>query len=164
MMLFSPIATFYQNLSFSGFLHHKSPNSSCTNPLMADFAFGLVQNILGTLATAAYDEITQAWGVEKDLEKVKQRLETIKQELLDAEQGQARDPEIRNWFMKLQHFCHDAENVLDEFEAESLRRRAGDSQTISSWVLSKFKTTIIFIDMNKEKCYAGVKILLLLGN
>lgn len=105
---------------------------------MADFVSGLVQNIIGTLAAAAYDEIILAWGVKKDLEKLMQRLETIKQQLLAAEQSQARNPEIRSWFLKLQHFCHDAENVLDEFEAEVLRKRADDRQTIISKVLSNF--------------------------
>lgn len=91
---------------------------------MADLVSGAVQGLIGLLASAAYEEFVLAWGVKDDLEKLKGRLDTIKAEILDAEQRQRKDLEVRGWLMKLRQFCHDAEDVLDDFEAEALRRQA----------------------------------------
>ncbi|VVA40011.1 PREDICTED: disease resistance [Prunus dulcis] len=49
-------------------------------------------------------------------------MSTIKDVLLDAEQKQAHNQQIRSWLRQLKHVFLDAEDLLDEFECESLRR------------------------------------------
>ncbi|OWM67242.1 disease resistance protein RGA2-like [Punica granatum] len=91
---------------------------------MGELVTGAVQGVLGMLASAAYEEIMLTWDVKDDLEKLKQKLEINRAKILDAEQKQRKELEIRTWLKKLRQFCHDAEDVLDEFEAEALKRQA----------------------------------------
>ncbi|KAF7852004.1 hypothetical protein BT93_L1697 [Corymbia citriodora subsp. variegata] len=84
--------------------------------------------------------------VKDDREKLKSTLEFILKVLADAEQKQIKDEAVMLWLSKLKTFCYDAEDVLDEFEAGALRRRARSTghftlkrkvRYMSSWI-SKF--------------------------
>ncbi|KAK3446710.1 hypothetical protein EUGRSUZ_A02365 [Eucalyptus grandis] len=71
----------------------------------------------------ASEEIQLMWGVEDDQEKLKNLLEMIEKVLTDAEQKQTTSDAVRLWLSKLKDFCYDADDVLDEFEVNALRRR-----------------------------------------
>ncbi|KAF7851344.1 hypothetical protein BT93_L4119 [Corymbia citriodora subsp. variegata] len=110
----------------------------------------VVSSILGPLVekltSSAVEEIQLVCGVKDDREKLKSTLEFIQTVLADAEQKQIKDEAVRLWLSKLKTFCYDAEDVLDEFEARALWRRAQSTghftlkrkvRSMSSW-LSKF--------------------------
>ncbi|KAB2094191.1 hypothetical protein ES319_A02G139400v1 [Gossypium barbadense] len=59
----------------------------------------------------------------KDLEKLQKTLTTIKPVLLDAELKQVDDNHLRVWLQELKDACYDAEDVLDEFEIQALRKQ-----------------------------------------
>ncbi|XP_017977602.1 PREDICTED: putative disease resistance protein RGA3 [Theobroma cacao] len=80
-------------------------------------------NLPEKLGTAAYQEICLAWGIKSDLEKLKGTLSTVKAVLLDAEEKQTHNHELREWLAKLKNAYYEAEDVLDEFEVEALRRQ-----------------------------------------
>ncbi|XVF30495.1 hypothetical protein REPUB_Repub16aG0063000 [Reevesia pubescens] len=87
------------------------------------FAFNIAENILSKLSNLAYEEIRLAWGVHSDLEKLQETLNTIKDVLLDAEEKQAHNHQLRGWLQKLKYACYDAEDLLDEFEIEAFRKQ-----------------------------------------
>ncbi|XWS58022.1 hypothetical protein CRYUN_Cryun09bG0223300 [Craigia yunnanensis] len=83
------------------------------------FAFNIAEKVLDKLAIIAYQEICLLCGVQSHLEKLKKTLTTIKAVLLDAEEKQAHDNQLRIWLQDLNDACYDAEDVLDEFEIEA---------------------------------------------
>ncbi|KAM7260108.1 hypothetical protein ACFE04_015849 [Oxalis oulophora] len=92
---------------------------------MADLISGIIENLLGKLTEVAYDEISSAWGVKIDLQKLKATLLTIQALLLDAEEQQAHSRVLRDWLHKLKNVCYDIEfeDVLDLFEIETLTKQ-----------------------------------------
>ncbi|KAL5828221.1 hypothetical protein ACOSQ4_020018 [Xanthoceras sorbifolium] len=79
--------------------------------------------LLGKLASLSYQEVCLMWGVKTDLLKLERTLTFINAVLLDAEQQQLHNHQIRVWLQELKDVCYDAEDVLDEFEIQALRRQ-----------------------------------------
>ncbi|XP_021602422.1 putative disease resistance protein RGA3 [Manihot esculenta] len=91
---------------------------------MADsFLLSIAESVVGKLGSLALEEFFLAWGLESDLEKIKENLKVIKAVLLDAEQQLSLNPRIEIWLEKLKQVLYDAEDVVDEFECEALRRK-----------------------------------------
>ncbi|KAK3206456.1 hypothetical protein Dsin_020502 [Dipteronia sinensis] len=84
----------------------------------------IAEILLGKLGSLAYQEARLIWGFKTDLLKLEKTLKTIKAVLLDAEQQQLHNNAVRDWLEELKDVCYDAEDVLDEFEIETLRRQA----------------------------------------
>ncbi|EOY10166.1 LRR and NB-ARC domains-containing disease resistance protein, putative [Theobroma cacao] len=61
------------------------------------FAFNIVEKLIGKLATVAYQEISLAWGVQTDFQRLNDILTIVKDVLLDAEENQAKNNQLRNW-------------------------------------------------------------------
>ena len=68
------------------------------------------------------------WGVESDLERLEKTLSTVKAVLLDAEEQQFHNQELTVWLGQLKEVFYDAQDVLDEFECEALRRQLVEMQ------------------------------------
>ncbi|XVE90409.1 hypothetical protein DITRI_Ditri20bG0075500 [Diplodiscus trichospermus] len=98
------------------------------------FVFNIVEDVLEKLATQAYREISEAWGVQREFQRLNDLLTTVKAVLLDAEGKQAHDNQLRVWLQKLKDACYDAEDVLDEFDVEALRRQLLKGRDIGSKV------------------------------
>ncbi|XP_044495675.1 putative disease resistance RPP13-like protein 1 isoform X2 [Mangifera indica] len=78
-------------------------------------------------------------GVDSELDELNTKLEMINKALLDrAEDIQLMDPTLKKWLVNLQHWAYDAEDVLDEFAYEALRRRLKVEQQASSSNGSRF--------------------------
>ncbi|KAF2307983.1 hypothetical protein GH714_034069 [Hevea brasiliensis] len=90
---------------------------------LESFAFNVAQKVLEKLASKAYQEISIAWGVQGELKKLEDVLMTIKAVLLDAEEKQVSNNDVRVWLIKLKDVLYDAEDVLDEFECETQRKQ-----------------------------------------
>ncbi|WRX24827.1 NB-ARC - like 10 [Theobroma cacao] len=116
------------------------------------FAFNIVENVVQKLATVAHQEISLAWGVQSDFQRLNDILTTVKDVLLDAEENQAHTNQLRNWLQKLTDACYDAVDVLDEFEIESLRRQVLKQRNIGKKTHSFVQAAdIIGRDEDKEK-------------
>ncbi|XP_058185274.1 putative disease resistance protein RGA1 [Rhododendron vialii] len=95
---------------------------------MADVLLSsLLQTIFTTLTSSALQEFGIAWGLETELKNLESTLSTIQAVLADAEAKQWTSEPIRNWLRKLKDSAYDADNVLDEFATEALKRKL-DSQ------------------------------------
>ncbi|KAG8646683.1 hypothetical protein MANES_09G022632v8 [Manihot esculenta] len=87
------------------------------------FAFNIAEKVLEKIASHSYQEICFAWGLKAELRKLEDILLTVKAVLMDAEEKQVNDHQLRLWLAKLKDALYDAEDVLDEFECEDQRRR-----------------------------------------
>ncbi|XVF41542.1 hypothetical protein PTKIN_Ptkin01aG0287700 [Pterospermum kingtungense] len=105
------------------------------------FASEIVKVVLEKLATISYEEICLVWGVQKDFQRLNELLNTVKDVLLDAEGKQANNNQLRNWLLKLKDACYDAEDVLDEFEIEAVRRQVMKQRSIGSKVSNFFSSS-----------------------
>ncbi|XWS65039.1 hypothetical protein CRYUN_Cryun05aG0056500 [Craigia yunnanensis] len=105
------------------------------------FAFNIVDNVLFKLVTEAYGEISRAWGAQSDFRRLNDLLITVKAVLLDAERKEVHDNQLQVWLQKLKDACYDAEDVLDEFEIEALRRQVLKQRSIGSKVSNFFSSS-----------------------
>ncbi|KAF2282637.1 hypothetical protein GH714_043718 [Hevea brasiliensis] len=91
---------------------------------MADsFLFSIAESVLEKLGSLALQEFYLAWGLGSELEKIKDNLKVIKAMLLIAKQQRSQNPRIEVWSEILKEGLYDAEDVVDEFECEALRRQ-----------------------------------------
>ncbi|KAM1738671.1 hypothetical protein ACFX11_014466 [Malus domestica] len=90
---------------------------------MAELTFPLAAKLIERLSSIASEEICLAWGIQADLQKLRRTMSTIRDVLLDAEEKQARNNDLRSWLLQLKDVFLDAEDLLDEFECEALRRQ-----------------------------------------
>ncbi|XP_062175504.1 putative disease resistance protein RGA4 [Alnus glutinosa] len=84
--------------------------------------FNIAQGIIGSLGPLAMKEIKLLWGVKDELEKLKDTVSIINDVLLDAEEQQVKRHAVRNWLKKLEDAMYEADNLLDDFSTEVLRR------------------------------------------
>ncbi|KAI8025362.1 putative disease resistance protein RGA4 [Camellia lanceoleosa] len=96
---------------------------------------------LGDLASLPLQEIASAWNVKKDLKKLEATLSTIKSVLLDAEEQQEKNNEVKDWIRKLKHAFCDVEDVIDDFATEALRRKLRKKEKSMVKEVSDFLTT-----------------------
>ncbi|XP_024043540.1 disease resistance protein RGA2 [Citrus clementina] len=89
-----------------------------------------IEKLLEKLGSFAYEELLLFCGVKNDLQKLKETLTTVKSVVLDAEEKQIHNHRLSDWLGKLKDACYDAEDVLDEFEVEDLRRQVMKQRSI----------------------------------
>ncbi|KAL7194776.1 hypothetical protein ACSBR1_035083 [Camellia fascicularis] len=82
----------------------------------------LVSSILKTLNSLVLKEFGIAWGLKTELENFESTLSTIQAVLQDAETKQGKSEALKNWLRKLNDAAYDADNLVDEFMTEALRR------------------------------------------
>jgi hypothetical protein len=63
--------------------------------------FGLASNLIEKLGPLAYEQICLAWGVKTDLQKLEITMSAIKRPLMDAEEKQWHNEELRSWLQQL---------------------------------------------------------------
>ncbi|KAK2350701.1 putative disease resistance protein RGA3 [Trifolium repens] len=83
--------------------------------------FSLAETFIGKLASRVLDEASVALGVYDDLRQIKDTSSLIKAVLLDAEQKQWENNELREWLRQIKCVFYDAEDIIDDFECEALR-------------------------------------------
>ncbi|KAM3749985.1 hypothetical protein ACB098_04G002700 [Castanea mollissima] len=79
--------------------------------------------ILGKLISVATEQISLARGFKEALTRLLDSLEMIQDVLADAERRQESDWSVRHWLQRLKDVAYDADDVLDEFAYEILRRK-----------------------------------------
>ncbi|WRX25211.1 NB-ARC - like 10, partial [Theobroma cacao] len=99
------------------------------------------EKLIEKLATVAYQEISLAWGVQTDFQRLNDILTTVKDVLLDTEENVAQNNQLRNWLQKLKDACYGAEDVLDEFQIEALRKQVLKQRSIGKKVHSFFSSS-----------------------
>ncbi|XP_028089907.1 putative disease resistance protein RGA3 [Camellia sinensis] len=106
---------------------------------MADLLISpLVSSILKTLNSLVLKEFGIAWGLKTDLENLGSTLSTIQAVLQDAETKRGKGEALKNWLRKLNDTAYDANNLVDEFMNEAMRRRMDSKRGIKSQVRATF--------------------------
>ncbi|KAL5802191.1 hypothetical protein ACOSQ4_030496 [Xanthoceras sorbifolium] len=91
---------------------------------MADLILSAVLPVLvEKLASRELRNFATQEGVRSKLKKWEKTLETIKALLNDAEQKQQDDKHVKTWLDDLRDLAYDAEDILDEYATEALRRK-----------------------------------------
>ncbi|CAN6703119.1 unnamed protein product [Malus baccata var. baccata] len=85
------------------------------------FLFNIANGIVGRLGSLAFQEIGLIWGVQDELQTLKEIVAGFQDVLLDAEQKQANN-EVKMWLQSVEDVVYEADDVLDEFNAEAQRR------------------------------------------
>eukprot|EP00258_Populus_trichocarpa_P036671 XP_024452690.1 putative disease resistance protein RGA3 isoform X3 [Populus trichocarpa] len=81
-----------------------------------------MEETLTRVSSIAAEGIRLAWGLEGQLQKLNQSLTMIQAVLQDAARRPVTDKSAKLWLEKLQDVAYDAEDVLDEFAYEILRK------------------------------------------
>eukprot|EP00258_Populus_trichocarpa_P025153 XP_024441172.1 putative disease resistance protein RGA3 isoform X2 [Populus trichocarpa] len=81
-----------------------------------------MEETLTRVRSIAAEGIRLAWGLEGQLRKLEESLTMIKAVLKDAARRPVTDDSAKLWLEKLQDVAYDAEDVLDEFAYEILRK------------------------------------------
>jgi hypothetical protein len=81
------------------------------------------ENSMKSLGSLALQEIGLLWGFKDELEKLKNTVSTIKDVLSDAEEQQAMNRAVKNWLGKLKDAMLEANDLLDDFSTQLLRRQ-----------------------------------------
>nr|TKS00001.1 putative disease resistance protein RGA3 [Populus alba] len=105
---------------------------------MEEFATDIAKSLLGKLGSSAIKELCLAWGLEAELAPLEEKLLAINAVLMDAEKKQSQNEKIRFWLQKLRGFMYDAEDALDGFECEDLRRQVVKTTGSCSRKLRRF--------------------------
>uniref|UniRef100_A0A2N9H5D2 Rx N-terminal domain-containing protein n=1 Tax=Fagus sylvatica TaxID=28930 RepID=A0A2N9H5D2_FAGSY len=82
----------------------------------------VAEGVILQLGNLVVQEIALVWGVKDDLEKLKNTVSAIKAVLLDAEEKQVQSHAIKDWVGNLKDALYEADDVLDDFSTEALRR------------------------------------------
>ncbi|KAK1280077.1 putative disease resistance protein RGA4 [Acorus gramineus] len=77
-----------------------------------------------TIGSPLINDFGLIWGVNGELLKLQSTLTTIEAVLADAEERRVKDRALDNWLKKLRDVAYQADNVLDDFRIEALRREA----------------------------------------
>ncbi|KAI7996953.1 putative disease resistance protein RGA1 [Camellia lanceoleosa] len=89
--------------------------------------FNLASKVVSKIGSVALQEVGQAWGVEQELKTLEGTLSTINAVLVDAERlhgDQAHYSIVTGlWYERLQAAFYEADDLLDEFHYEVLRRQ-----------------------------------------
>ncbi|KAK9081191.1 hypothetical protein Syun_030554 [Stephania yunnanensis] len=87
-----------------------------------DILVASAHDIVKRLISLGIDEIGLIRGVEKEVKKLGSILGEIQRVLQEAEKKQVEDKRVRRWLEKLKEAALDAEDILDEFACDGLRR------------------------------------------
>ncbi|XP_077251759.1 putative disease resistance protein RGA4 [Tasmannia lanceolata] len=84
---------------------------------------GFLPMLFEKLASLAKEEIGLLWNFNDELDNLRSTLRTIQGVLVDAENRQSKDKALRDWLGMLKDAAYDADDMLDEFATEALRRQ-----------------------------------------
>ncbi|KAK8262197.1 hypothetical protein V6Z11_D13G240100 [Gossypium hirsutum] len=87
------------------------------------FLFNIADRVLAKIGNLSVDEVRLAFNVKTDLKKLEDTMFSIKAVLLDAERQQHQNEKLRLCMWKLRDIFYDAENVIDDFKCEALRKQ-----------------------------------------
>ncbi|XP_030963000.1 putative disease resistance protein RGA3 [Quercus lobata] len=100
--------------------------------------FGLAQKMIENLGSQTFQEFGSLWGVEGELEKLKDTVSTIQAVLQDAAEQQSHNHQVKHWLEKLNDAVYDADDLLSEFSTEATRRSMVSKNKVAKEVRTCF--------------------------
>ncbi|KAK9920841.1 hypothetical protein M0R45_029383 [Rubus argutus] len=106
---------------------------------MSEFLTFGAQEMLTKVASLAAQEFNLVWGFKGELTQLRESFSMLKAMLRDAEQSEGRRGEaVEMWVKKLEDIAHDADDVLDDYGYELLRRKVELQNQMKRKVLNFF--------------------------
>ncbi|XP_021826398.1 putative disease resistance protein RGA3 [Prunus avium] len=96
------------------------------------------EGILTKVASLAQQEFNLLRGFKGELTRLRESLSTVQAMLRDAEKSQVQAESVKKWVKELEDIAHDADDVLDEYEYEVLRRKVEVQDQMKKKVLNFF--------------------------
>ncbi|KAJ6925009.1 hypothetical protein NC652_018079 [Populus alba x Populus x berolinensis] len=94
--------------------------------------FNIAEEIIKTLGSLTAQEVALWWGLKDQLRKLNDTVTSIKAVIQDAEeQAQKQNHQIEDWLMKLREAVYDAEDLLDDFSTQVLRKQLMSGKRVS---------------------------------
>ncbi|AES87176.1 disease resistance protein RGA2 [Medicago truncatula] len=82
--------------------------------------FNMIEKLIGKLGSV----VVECWNMRDDLDKLVENMSEIKAVVLDAEEQQGtNNHQVQLWLEKLKDALDDADDLLDDFNTEDLRRQ-----------------------------------------
>ncbi|XP_068329245.1 disease resistance protein RGA2-like [Pyrus communis] len=103
--------------------------------------FNIAERIIVRLGNCAFQKIGSIWGVQDELNKLKETVAGFQDVLLDAEQKQAYNNEVKLWLQSVEDAVYEADDVLDEFNTQVQRRQVMRDNTKLSKVRLFFSSS-----------------------
>ncbi|PIA30659.1 hypothetical protein AQUCO_05400038v1 [Aquilegia coerulea] len=107
--------------------------------------YGIVRKVITDLGSHALQEIGSAVAVQKELKKFERTVITIKDVLLHAEELQLVNPEVRTWLRRIKDVAYEADDVIDDFTIEALKKKLVIQGNINKMVRNFFTSSNPFI-------------------
>ncbi|KAL6590966.1 hypothetical protein ACP70R_050148 [Stipagrostis hirtigluma subsp. patula] len=79
----------------------------------------IVKMVGAKLGSVIGEQASLMWNVRKDMEEMKETLETIGAALEDAEERSVKEKEVRLWLKRLKDAAYHISDMLDDFQVES---------------------------------------------
>nr|TKR75320.1 hypothetical protein D5086_0000286440 [Populus alba] len=94
--------------------------------------FNIAEKIIKTLGSLTAQEVALWWGLKDQLRKLNDTVTSIKAVIQDAEeQAQKQNHQIEVWLKKLREAVYDAEDLLDDFSTQVLRKQLMPGKRVS---------------------------------
>ncbi|KAA3472029.1 disease resistance protein RGA2-like [Gossypium australe] len=85
-------------------------------------AFDIAAELIIKLSSRALSQVGLLWNLKNDLDDLERTVSTIKAVLLDAEERSVTDNRVKVWLEELKDVLYDADDLLDDFSTEALRK------------------------------------------
>ncbi|MFQ6651012.1 hypothetical protein Gotur_023384, partial [Gossypium turneri] len=125
------------------------------------FLFNIAERVLAKIGNLSVDEVRLALNIKTDLKKLEDTMISIKAVLLDAERQQHQNEKLRLCMWKLRDIFYDAENVIDDFKCEALRKQDGINHPVINnlkvRVLERIVEQIIGLTVDEVRLAFNVK-------
>ncbi|XBI07520.1 hypothetical protein VPH35_135414 [Triticum aestivum] len=95
----------------------------------------LVRGVAGKATDALVQTVTRMCGLNDDCETLERHLLAVECKLANAEEWSQSNAYLRSWMEKLKAVAYEADDVLDDFQYEGLRREARIGKSTSRKVL-----------------------------
>ncbi|KAF7105711.1 hypothetical protein CFC21_106490 [Triticum aestivum] len=96
----------------------------------------LLRGVAGKATDTLVETVTRICGLEDDRQTLERRLLAVECKLANAEERSETNGYVKSWMKELKSVAYEADDVLDDFQYEALRRQSKIGMSTSCKVLS----------------------------
>ncbi|KAJ8428271.1 hypothetical protein Cgig2_009970 [Carnegiea gigantea] len=115
--------------------------------IATDLVKDSVESLLKSIVTSIGKEIALAWGFKDNLKDLPRKLTRLNYLLSGAE---SKNPLLRDWVKNIAEVAYRAEDVVDEYACEVLKRKLTLRDMASMQPLLRFKTRVRFFCFSRS--------------
>lgn len=86
------------------------------------FLFYIAEGVLAKVSSLGVEQISTAWDIKPEVMKLQNTLSTIRAVILDADEQQSKNHEVRDWLEKLKDAIYDIDDLMDDLSTQALQR------------------------------------------